>query len=124
MENFPILFTIAHIISADGGKGIKTALISSLCEALLFFALVLPFSKGGNPLWIFGLYGETLGSYEYATLNAPNLYGLFGGNGESLYNSFWGLSYGSWSTLFIIMICIISGLIYFKNIENAGIFKT
>ncbi len=54
-------------------------LILSIGCALL---VALPFSlhKQQPLLWLVGLYGETLGSYGYATLNTANLYYLFAAN--------------------------------------------
>ena len=45
-------------------------------------AIVVPFSlRQEHPIgWLFELYGETLSSYSYATLNTANLHYLFGGN--------------------------------------------
>ena len=49
---------------------------------LTALVVVLPFTLGGGLswTWLFELYGNTLGSYSYATVNMANLYYLFGGN--------------------------------------------
>lgn len=46
--------------------------------------IVLPFSIHQEWNWLFKLYGETLGSYAYATLNTANLYYLIGANWKGL----------------------------------------
>lgn len=61
---------------------IRSLLIGvSLCFAVAI-AVVLPFAiRQEKPIeWILGLYGETLTSYPYATLNTANLYYLLGAN--------------------------------------------
>lgn len=47
-------------------------------------AIIVPFSVQQSPLWLIDLYGETLSSYAYATLNTANLYYLIGANWTSL----------------------------------------
>ena len=47
-------------------------------------AIIVPFSVQQSPLWLIDLYGETLSSYAYATLNTANLYYLIGANWTDL----------------------------------------
>ncbi len=48
-------------------------------------AVALPFSFGQkDPLWLVSLYGDTLASYNYATLNTANLLYVLGGNWSPL----------------------------------------
>ena len=50
--------------------------------------IVLPFSwKQDDFLWLFNLYGSTLASYPYATVNTANLYYLLGGNWNPIGNA-------------------------------------
>lgn len=60
-------------------------LIAGLLAALV---IVIPFSlEQPKPFtWLFELYGETLSSYKYATLNTANLYYLIGANWTGLDN--------------------------------------
>lgn len=68
-----------HAIWKEILKGIGVSLVCTL-------AIVVPFSvQQEQPFgWLFSLYGETLGSYAYATLNTANLYYLAGANWASL----------------------------------------
>ncbi len=60
------------------GIGAAIAVLSGLI-------LVLPFALGQeDPLWLINLYGKTLSSYPYVTVNAANLYYLFGENWSPL----------------------------------------
>lgn len=117
---FPVyLFYIYVLIKEQQFNGIKRTLTSVLFGCIVFFTFVLPFS-GDRPIsWIFELYKNTLGSYEYASLNAPNFFSLFGGNAVGVYEKFFIASYNVWSWIFIILIVILSGFIYFKK---GGIF--
>ncbi len=56
-------------------------LLAGLGMALaLALIVIVPFSSGQEWSWIFSLYGRTLASYPYASLNTANLYYLSGGN--------------------------------------------
>ena len=117
---FPVyLFYIFGLIKERKLKGVGKAAVSALCGAAVFFLFVLPFS-GGRPLsWVFELYKSTLGSYEYASLNAPNLFSAFGGNAAGVHEKFLFMSYSTWSWIFICAAVVLSGFIYFKH---GGIF--
>ncbi|WP_157669420.1 phospholipid carrier-dependent glycosyltransferase [Chitinibacter sp. GC72] len=64
-----------------------------------FILLSLPFTISREPLWIFSLYGGTLASYDYLTINAFNLYALFNGNWLANSTPFLGLAVGKWAWL-------------------------
>lgn len=117
---FPVyLYYICELIKTKKAVGIKKTIVSAVCGAVVFFALVLPFS-GGRPIsWVFELYKNTLGSYEYASLNAPNFFSAFGGNAVGVHEKFLFMSYSAWSWIFIAAIVILSGFVYFKK---GGIF--
>ncbi len=56
-----------------------------LWSLLAAVVLILPFAVGmGGLSWLFELYGRTLSSYPYATVNTANLYYLFGANWHSI----------------------------------------
>lgn len=60
--------------------------------------LILPFAwHQSSPWWIFDLYGGTLGSYSYLSLNAFNLYALLNFNWLPLETDFLGLGVGKWA---------------------------
>ncbi len=74
-------------------------LLSLLCGLLI----VIPFAiSQKQPLtWLVGLYGETLSSYGYATLNTANLYYLFGANWGKIENLVPAGLYGSIASLLL-----------------------
>jgi len=112
---FPVyIFYIISFIKNGGVKAVKTAVISAACGAAVFFALLIPFSPSRGFSWVFELYYNTLSSYPYATLNAPNFYGMIGANGADIA----GTPYSAVSFGFIILICAISAFVYFKKGNN------
>lgn len=59
-------------------RGVGAALVVALI-------VVIPFSvKQGGLTWLFELYGNTLSSYAYATVNTANLYYLFNCNWRAI----------------------------------------
>lgn len=59
----------------------KEFLLGVLGAALVALAVSLPFFNGETGFsWLIGLYANTMGQYNFATVNATNLYFLFGKN--------------------------------------------
>lgn len=54
--------------------------IGVCASAVVAAAVLIPFSVGQSWDWLITLYGKTLSSYSYATVNTANFYFLFGGN--------------------------------------------
>lgn len=63
-------------------------------------------------------YISTMGSYEYATVNAYNLWGMFGLNWAPQTNTLFMLTYAQWGTLFILCIVMVAILIWISNIKD------
>ena len=51
-------------------------------------------------------YGKTMGSYEYASVNAYNFWSMWGLNWTSQEGMLFGIKYSQWGTIFIMLICI------------------
>ena len=68
------------------GKQVRPLLFGLFLSILVAAVIVLPFSINmTNPAeWLWNLYKKTLSSYQHATVNAANLYYLFGGNWKEL----------------------------------------
>lgn len=63
----------------------KPILLGVAWSALVAAVIVIPFSiRQENPLWLIELYGNTLASYPYATVNTANLYYLLGANWQGI----------------------------------------
>jgi dolichyl-phosphate-mannose-protein mannosyltransferase len=78
--------------------------VSVACAVISFIVLIIPFSVKQHPLWIFHLYGNTLGSYPYATVNAFNLYMLLGANWMSVGDTFLLFTFDTWGNIFLALI--------------------
>lgn len=118
-----LIFTPVLLYAFIKAKSLRTLLISGMSSLALFVILLIPFSINQNILWIVNKYTTTLASYPFASVNAFNLFTLFGGNWISDKGNFLFLSYSTWSTLFILATVAFSGFVYFKsNVKSKGLF--
>lgn len=81
---------------------------------LLIGLLMLPFGFQEA----FSQYSDTLGSYEYATVNAYNIWTLFGLNWSPQTGVFLGITYKNWGTIAIIATVIAAAWIHFRAKNN------
>lgn len=89
-------------------------LIGGVSAIALMFLLAAPFGLGK----VISQYIDTLGSYEYCTINAYNIWALFGKNWADQSGSFLFLQYHQWGTLAIFASVILSGFIFFRLKED------
>jgi hypothetical protein len=94
-------------------RQIKRLFIATACFAGTFIAGVLPFSAGKEPLWIVGLYMNTLQGYDYATMNAYNFFALLGANMRGGSDTFMMLKYSTWGYIFIVAFTVLTGVVSF-----------
>jgi len=139
---FPVyLWYGADLFLQKDKKAVKKILLSVLAGVGAFFLLILPFTKFNFDMgfgdflwsllpvadnfqfkWIIDLYWGTLDSYQFATLNAANLYGMLNMNWRALKDAtLLGISVEIWSIVFIILTTALSGLVYFWK-KQSNIF--
>lgn len=78
--------------------------------------LVLPFGVGT----IVSQYVDTVGSYEYATVNAYNIWMLFGKNWVAQDTTLLGISYAAWGYAAILLTIVASGILFFRMKKSEG----
>jgi len=100
-------------------KSIKHFILSFVYGLAACILIILPFSSGQEPLWIFKLYFNTANGYPYASMNAFNLFGMFGANLRQDSLPFFILSYKTWGYIFDFIIFIFAGFLYYKGKHNA-----
>lgn len=88
----------------------KGAAGCAVISVTLLWLLSLPFRGTQEPFWLLWRYALTIGSYPYASVNAPNLFAALGGN-YRLASEGWLLSYSQWGFLFLALITL--SLLYF-----------
>ena len=63
-------------------------------------------------------YVDTVQSYEYATVNAYNLWAMFGMNWHSQTEKILGLAANTWGTIFILLVFAAAALMWYKSKRN------
>lgn len=89
-------------------------LVCGLAAILVIVLLMLPFGFGDA----LAQYTETLGSYEYASVNAYNIWTLMGLNWTGQDGYLIGLTYHTWGTIAIVLIVIVSIIISLRSKNN------
>ncbi|MDO4166652.1 MAG: glycosyltransferase family 39 protein [Eubacteriales bacterium] len=95
-------------------KKFWTNLGLGIVAILLIGLLMLPFGFQEA----FAQYSDTLGSYEYASVNAYNIWTLFGLNWSSQFGTFMGLTYKTWGTVFIVLTVLVAAVIHYRAKNN------
>jgi Gpi18-like mannosyltransferase len=96
-------------------KKIRGFLSAALYAVLTCLLISLPFSFGQSPDWIIKLYLSTANQYPFASLNAANLFTLFGANFVSDSQPFLFLPYRLWGYIFITMVTLLVGFLYLRG---------
>ncbi len=96
--------------------------VLSFGVAVLVLLIVPLLATGGNYMILLENYKKALNLYPYATLNAPNLYGLLGQNWTADAEKLLLLSYKTWGFLFIVLLSLYVGYVSFRQKDRSRIF--
>lgn len=108
------------IIELFKRRNYKNVIMSAVYGLATVVLIVLPFSINKNPMWIVELYKNTASGYNQASLNAFNLFALFGANLKSDSETLFIFSYGEWGwALFTILCLVLTPLLYFLYYRKA-----
>ncbi|GHU66296.1 hypothetical protein FACS1894184_03920 [Clostridia bacterium] len=115
---------ITHLIRRRwDGKAIARALSGLGIGLVMCFALLLPFCVKVGWAWLPGKYFGTMGSYDYATVNAANLYYLIRGNWVATSAAFLGvLTFREVAVLLMGLTLIATLWLYWRAQDPKAIF--
>lgn len=89
------------------------------CALLVVLLVALPFTRDFNFLWLVDLYKNTMGNYNFFTLNAYNFWGIFHMNSAKLPE---GLAKSVLTVTAPLAACVISGLLFFGSKRKDVVF--
>lgn len=120
------MFIIFYFIRSEKeqrAKLIKNFILGIFAALAVFMLLIIPFNGTQKFGWILSKYLSTTTQYDYATINAANLFGLLGANWVPSSNVFLFMSFKMWGISFIslVSIALIIYIIKFKP-ESKHIF--
>ena len=115
------LFAVAYlmyIIDSFGDKGrspavaIGKTLAAVVSAVALIFVASLPFKGNQGLFWFLSKYFGTATSYNYASVEAFNLFALLGGNWVSADTELLFMPYSTWGTIFIVISVVYGAVLY------------
>ena len=103
-------------------RGVVGLLGGAAIGAAVFVLGVLPFT-GNQPIdWILHKYAGTVESYQFASINAYNLFALTGGNWRPFDAPLWFFNYETWGIIFIVIICALVVFLQWRSREQGRLF--
>ncbi len=103
-------------------RGVLGLLGGVTIGAAVFVLGVLPFT-GDQPIdWILHKYVGTVDSYQFASINAYNLFALTGGNWKPFDAPLWFFTYQTWGIIFIVIICALVVFLQWRSREQGRLF--
>ena len=99
-------------------RGVLTGFAAILSGLAAFLAVSLPFWIDGGIGVLFEKYFGTMTSYPYITLNAMNVYQLFGLNAQVVNKVAGGLMLGTWGTIGIVASLAVGVTVFFLKKDN------
>lgn len=90
--------------------------------AAVFAAGVIPFTGSQPSDWILHKYIGVVEEYQYATVNAFNLWGLLGANWVPADQNFLFMPYQYWGIIFIGLICVVVAILQWRSRAQLATF--
>jgi len=90
--------------------------------AVVFAAGVIPFTGTQPPDWVLHKYIGVIEEYQFATVNAFNLYGLMGANWVEADKPLLFMSYQYWGLMFIVLICAAVAILQWRSRSQRALF--
>ncbi|BBF42044.1 hypothetical protein lbkm_0726 [Lachnospiraceae bacterium KM106-2] len=87
----------------------KKYIVNAVAAIGVMFALILPFGVSE----VVKQFTKTLGSYDRASVNAYNIWTMFGLNWHLQTDKFLGITYRGYGTFFIIVILVVTVIFFF-----------
>lgn len=103
-------------------REILKMLAAAAIVAAVFAAGVIPFTGSQQPDWILHKYIGVVEEYQYATVNAFNLYGLLGANWVPADQNLLFMPYHNWGIIFIGLICVAVAVMQWRSRAQLATF--
>ena len=113
------LYYIAPLFKKEQRKKAIINMFAALAVSLgIIFICSLPFKGTQNLFWIVERYYNTGVQYPYASVNAFNIYALFGANWVGHDNMLLFLTYKQWGILGIVLSLVLTVWFFIKSNKN------
>ncbi len=117
------MYYIYSLFKKDAFGKAAWHIFGGLAAAAAIIAIAaVPFTGDQQPLWIIDKYAGTIGQYNYASLNAFNLYAMLGKNWTPSGETFLLLNYQTWGMIFIVLICASIVFLQWRSRDTRPLF--
>lgn len=97
-------------------RSIGQVALSIVGMLVVWLVVSMPFGIAGDLNWLIDKSLSSVGLYEYASLNALNIYSLVGLNWVDVASySFLGLGLSTWGYIFVCIICVWAAYLFWKR---------
>ncbi len=101
-------------------RAVRDSVLAVVAALATIFVLSLPFQSTQPWNWLIEKYFATANSYQYASIEAFNLFALLGGNWAPVENTVLGISYLTWGKIGIGLSVAFSAALCFMGRNNRG----
>ncbi|MNK28620.1 GPI transamidase subunit PIG-U [compost metagenome] len=110
-----IIFLPVLLFALVASRKWRSWLAAASAAVLTLLIVVLPFSIGQDPLWLYNLYSGTVNEYPYASVNAFNFFAFLGANYKPDTDTLLIFSYHTWGLIFIVLSTLFSWWMYIRT---------
>lgn len=114
---FAPIMAVAYIMYIKDGrlKALRDTALAVAAAVAVIFLFSLPFKSTQEWTWIIERYTSTTTSYQYASVEAFNLFALLGANWHSAKDVLFIFTYQQWGMIFIALSVVYSAVLYIKG---------
>ena len=96
-------------------RALLDAALAVVAALAVLELLSLPFQSTQPWYWLIERYRSTAGTYQYASVEAFNLFSMLGGNWKPITDTLLGMPYSFWGTAGIVLSILFSAALYVKG---------
>lgn len=114
-----LVFVPIYLFKVIRDKNYKMLFFAPLSAVAVILLVAAPFTTGFDYLWLVERYMETMNYYDYYTVNAYNIFAIFGLNWEAIPEGALGMAL---NVIGPVIATALTGFIYFKSKREDVLF--
>lgn len=114
-----LVFVPVYLFKIIRDKNYKMLFLAPLSAVAVILLVAAPFTTGFDYVWLVKRYMETMNYYNYYTVNAYNIFAVFGQNWKELPEGAFGMAL---NVIGPVIATALTGFIYFKSRRDDVLF--
>lgn len=114
-----LVFVPVYLFKVIRDKNYKMLFFAPLSAIAVILLVAAPFTTGFDYVWLVERYMDTMNYYDYYTVNAYNLFAIFGLNWEAIPEGAFGMAL---NVIGPVIATALAGFIYFKSKREDVLF--